>query len=122
MSLHTLTIHEAARRLRASETSSVELTQAALDRIQQVDDRVRAFMTVTSELALEQARAADQRLASGGEASPLLGVPMALKDVLVTEGVRTTCSSKILENYLPVYDGTVVSRLRQAGAVFLGKT
>ncbi|MDE3075583.1 MAG: Asp-tRNA(Asn)/Glu-tRNA(Gln) amidotransferase subunit GatA, partial [Chloroflexota bacterium] len=96
---------------------------AALKRIHTVEGQLKCFVTVTPELALEQAGAADERLAAGdGDARPLLGVPVALKDVLVTEGVRTTCSSKILENYVPVYDGTVVSRLREAGAVFLGKT
>jgi aspartyl-tRNA(Asn)/glutamyl-tRNA(Gln) amidotransferase subunit A len=129
VNLAELTVHEAARLLRQRQISSVELTNAALERIERLDPRVKAYVTVTPELALEQARAADKALGTLTLPSParpgegeLLGIPVALKDVLVTEGVRTTCSSKILENYVPVYDGTVVGRLRSQGAVFLGKT
>ncbi len=123
MSLAALTVHEAAKLLAGGEISSVELTTAALERIEQLDARVKAYVTLTPELALEQARAADAARAGGeGAGQPLLGVPVALKDVLVTEGVRTTCSSRILESYVPVYDGTAVARLRSRGAVFLGKT
>jgi aspartyl-tRNA(Asn)/glutamyl-tRNA(Gln) amidotransferase subunit A len=122
VSLSGLTVHEAARLLRERQVSSVELTQAVLDRITQVEPRVKAYVTPTPELALEQARAADARLADGGDLPDLLGIPVALKDVLVTNGVRTTCSSRILENFVPVYDGTAVARLRAQGAVFAGKT
>jgi aspartyl-tRNA(Asn)/glutamyl-tRNA(Gln) amidotransferase subunit A len=122
-----LTIHEAAHLLRERQISSVDLTTALLERIEQLDPSVKAYVTVTPELAMEQARAADKLLSVEAGARtealpPLLGIPMALKDVLVTNGVRTTCSSRILENFVPVYDGTVVARLRGAGAVFLGKT
>jgi aspartyl-tRNA(Asn)/glutamyl-tRNA(Gln) amidotransferase subunit A len=122
VTLSGLSVHEAAKLLREHQVSSVELTEAVLRRIDQVDSQVKAYVTVTRELALDQARAADQALASGGELPDLLGIPVALKDVLVTDGVRTTCSSRILENYVPVYDGTAVSRLRSQGAVFVGKT
>jgi aspartyl-tRNA(Asn)/glutamyl-tRNA(Gln) amidotransferase subunit A len=122
VSLPGLTVHEAAHLLRERQISSVELTSAVLERIEQLEPRVKAFVTPTPELALEQARAADAALAKGGELPDLLGIPVALKDVLVTEGVRTTCSSKILEHYVPVYDGTAVRRLRSQGAVFVGKT
>ncbi|HEX6512786.1 MAG TPA: Asp-tRNA(Asn)/Glu-tRNA(Gln) amidotransferase subunit GatA [Chloroflexota bacterium] len=122
MNLPELTVHEAARLLRRREISSVELTSATLARIERLESRIKAFVTVTPELALEQARQADKALASGHDQPDLLGIPVALKDVLVTEGVRTTCSSKILENYVPVYDGTAVGRLRSQGAVFVGKT
>jgi len=122
VNLPGLTVHDAARLLRERQISSVELTTAVLERIEQVEPRVKAYVTRTPELALEQARSADGALAKGGELPVLLGIPVALKDVLVTEGVRTTCSSKILENYVPVYDGTAVSRLRGQGAVFVGKT
>ncbi|GAB4565689.1 MAG: Asp-tRNA(Asn)/Glu-tRNA(Gln) amidotransferase subunit GatA [Anaerolineae bacterium] len=121
MELHELTIHEAQERLQRRELSSVELTEALLERIYTVDNVVKAYLTVTPDEALEQARDADQRLASGEE-SPLLGIPLAIKDVLCTEGVPTTCGSRILENFVPPYDATVVRRLREAGAVFLGKT
>jgi aspartyl-tRNA(Asn)/glutamyl-tRNA(Gln) amidotransferase subunit A len=121
VNLPELSIHEAARLLRERQISSVELTTAVLERIERVESKVKAFVTVTPELALEQARAADAALA-GESHSELLGIPVALKDVLVTDGVRTTCSSRILENFVPVYDGTAVSRLRSEGAVFVGKT
>ena len=99
----------------------MELTQALLDRITAVDDKVKAFLTLTPERALAQAAVADQRRARG-EQAPLLGVPLAIKDVLSTEGVRTTCGSRILENYVPPFTATAVKRLEQAGMVMLGKT
>ncbi|MDP3045912.1 MAG: Asp-tRNA(Asn)/Glu-tRNA(Gln) amidotransferase subunit GatA, partial [Chloroflexota bacterium] len=122
LDLSDLTIHEAAGLLRGRQVSSVELTQAVLDRIVAVDNRVRAYLTLTPELALEQAAGADARLQRGEDASPLLGIPMALKDVLCTRDVPTTCGSHILEDFVPPYDATVVTRLRDAGAVMLGKT
>ncbi len=119
--LHELTIAEAAALLARREISSRELTQAALDRIAAVDTKVRAFLNVTGERALAQAGAADARLAAGVR-GPLLGVPVAINDVMCTEGVPTTCGSKMLEGFVPPYDATVVRRLFDAGAVMLGKT
>jgi len=119
--LTALTIHESAELLRRREVSSRELAEAALDRIAAVDARVHAFLTVTPEHALERADAADARLAEG-DASPLLGVPVAIKDVLVTQGIRTTCGSKMLEGFVAPYEATVVRRLFDAGAVLVGKT
>jgi len=119
--LYRLTVHEAAELLRRREVSSVELTRAAFDRIAEVDGRVHAFLTLTEELARQQAREADERIASG-EAGPLTGIPAAVKDVICTKGVRTTCGSKILESFVPPYDATVIERLKQAGFVMLGKT
>ncbi len=118
--LTDLTITEALDKLRAGEITSVELTQAHLDQIEQYDEQVRAYITVTPELALEQARAADEARASGAD-QPLLGIPLAIKDVLSTRGVETTCGSKILKGYVPVFDATAVQRLRDAGMVLLGK-
>ena len=115
-----LTIHEAQQRLASREINSVELTQACLDRIHQVEDRVKAFVTVTGELALQQAEEADHRIAAG-QGAPLTGIPMQIKDVMCTRGIRTTCSSRMLEEYVPVYDATVVEKLLQQGAVLLGK-
>jgi aspartyl-tRNA(Asn)/glutamyl-tRNA(Gln) amidotransferase subunit A len=115
-----LAIHEAHRLLSNREVSSVELTRACLERISQVEDKVQAFVTVTEDIALMQAEAADQRTASG-EAVPLTGVPVQIKDLISTRGIRTTCSSRMLENYVPVYDATTVTRLLDSGAVLLGK-
>jgi aspartyl-tRNA(Asn)/glutamyl-tRNA(Gln) amidotransferase subunit A len=119
--LYELTIHEAARMLAAGEVSSRELTQAALDRIAEVDGRVHAFLRVTADAAMAAADAADARIRAGN-ATPLTGIPMALKDVLCTTGVTTTCGSRILENFVPPYDATVVQKLAEAGAVSVGKT
>jgi len=119
--LHWLTIAEAAERLRKREISSRELTQAHLDRIASVDPAVRAYITVTAEQALARADAADRRLAAG-ETGALLGVPVAIKDVMSTKGVPTSCGSKMLERFVPPYNGTVVRRLFDAGAIMLGKT
>jgi aspartyl-tRNA(Asn)/glutamyl-tRNA(Gln) amidotransferase subunit A len=119
--LHELTLHEARAGLRAGEFSSRELTQALLDRIAAVDSSVRAYLTVTPERALAQAQAADTRR-QRGEDAPLLGLPLAIKDVLSTAGVRTTCGSRILDNYTPPFTATAVARLEAAGMVMLGKT
>ncbi|HET6651118.1 MAG TPA: Asp-tRNA(Asn)/Glu-tRNA(Gln) amidotransferase subunit GatA [Nocardioides sp.] len=116
------TAAELAQALADGETSSVEVTQAHLDRIAEVDGAVHAFLHVDTDGALEQARAADARRAAGSPASALDGVPIAVKDVLATEGLPTTCGSRILEGWLPPYDATVVDRLRRAGLPILGKT
>jgi len=117
-----LTIHEAGELLRQRKISSVELTQAHLDRIREVDDKVKAFTLVTDDLALEQAHAADRRLASGEQLSPLTGIPIAIKDVICTRGITTTCSSRMLANFKPPYDAAVMERLHEAGIVMVGKT
>ncbi|MEK7693433.1 MAG: Asp-tRNA(Asn)/Glu-tRNA(Gln) amidotransferase subunit GatA [Chloroflexota bacterium] len=119
--LYYLTIAEAAGLLQKREISSRELTLAVIERIAAVEPRVRAYLALTTERALAQADAADARIAAG-ERGPLLGVPVAIKDVLTTSGVATTCGSKMLQNFVPPYDATVVSRLFDAGAVMVGKT
>ena len=108
--------------LASGETTSVELTQAFLDRIAAVDGAINAFLHVDAEGALAAARASDERRASGQLASSLDGVPIAVKDVLATKGMPTTCGSRILEGWVPPYDATVVARLRAAGLPILGKT
>lgn len=118
--LTDLTISEALARLRAGEITSVALTQAHLDQITRHEEQVKAYLTVTPELALEQAEAADAAYARG-EQAPLQGIPLAIKDVLSTAGVETTCASKILKGYVPLFDATAVARLKQAGMVMLGK-
>lgn len=110
-----------ARKLRAREISSRELTQLYLDRIERLDPQLNSFITVTAESALAQADAADARLADG-EQTPLLGVPVAQKDIFCTEGVRTSCGSRMLDPFVSPYDATVVERMNAAGAVMLGKT
>lgn len=121
MEIFELTAHEASAKLRAREISSRELTQAVLDRIAAVEGEVHAYVTVTGEAALAQADAVDARIAAGETLPPVAGVPLALKDNLATIGVETTCSSKILRGFIPPYDATVVSRLKDAGSVFTGK-
>ncbi|MGK5443898.1 Asp-tRNA(Asn)/Glu-tRNA(Gln) amidotransferase subunit GatA [Micromonospora sp. URMC 105] len=120
--LTKLTATEIAGLVAGGETSAVEVTQAHLDRIAAVDDRVHAFLHVDAEGALAAARAVDERRAAGEELGPLAGVPVAVKDVLTTKGVPTTVGSKILEGWRPPYDATIVRRLREAGTVMLGKT
>jgi aspartyl-tRNA(Asn)/glutamyl-tRNA(Gln) amidotransferase subunit A len=120
MSLHLSTVAELARKLRARECSSEELTRACLERIERHNKPLNAFLTVTAESALADARAADKRLAAGN-AGPLTGVPIAHKDIFCTDGVRTSCGSRILDNFIAPYDATVVARLKSAGTVMLGK-
>ena len=118
--LNWLSIQEAHAQLTSRQISSVELTQACLDRIDAVEDRVQSFLTLTPETALSQAAVAD-RMLGAGEGGPLTGVPVQIKDVMCTEGVPTTCASRMLENFVPVYNATAVERLMGQGAVMLGK-
>ncbi len=121
MNLNSLSLTELARALRQGETTSLEATQATLDQIVALDNDVRSFLTVSDELALVQAAHADARREQG-EDGPLLGIPIAIKDIICTRSLETTAGSKILQGFIPPYDAFVVERLRNAGAVILGKT
>jgi aspartyl-tRNA(Asn)/glutamyl-tRNA(Gln) amidotransferase subunit A len=113
-------IVESLAQLRSKTVSAVELTQAYLQRIEALEPSIGAYITTTPERALRDAQAADEARAKGDE-RPLLGVPLAIKDVLSTTGIETTCGSKILKGYVPVYTATAVQRLEAAGSVTLGK-
>src|SRR5689334_13505293 len=106
--LYQLSIQEAGKLLRQRKISSVELTQAHLDRIRAVEPKVKAFTLVTDDLALQQAREADQRLASGERLHPLTGIPLAIKDLICTKNITTTAGSRMLENFKPTYDSAVI--------------
>jgi aspartyl-tRNA(Asn)/glutamyl-tRNA(Gln) amidotransferase subunit A len=117
-----MTIDQAAAQLRARKVSAVELAQESLRRIHEQQPRLNAFITITGDLALEQARRADDELARGIDRGPLHGIPYGLKDLFHVRGIRTTAGSKVFENYVPDYDSTVYKKLTEAGAVLMGKT
>lgn len=119
--MHTKTIAELSQSLAAGECSSVELTQAYLDRIERLDGQVNGYITVTRDQALAAAQAADEAIRAG-RGGPLTGIPLAQKDIFCTEGVKTSCGSRMLDNFISPYDATVIARFKQAGAVMLGKT
>jgi len=121
MEFNRLTIHELQKNLRDGSLTSVEITESVYRRIASVEEKVHSYITLMEESAIWQAREADRRIKEG-KAGELTGIPIALKDILCTEGVRTTCGSRILENFIPPYDATVVSKLKDAGAVLVGKT
>ena len=120
MELHQRTAGQLHKMLVGKEVTSREITESVLQRIAKVEDRIHAYITLTPDLALQQAALADLRIRRG-EASPLTGIPIAVKDLICTQGVRTTCGSHILENFFPPYDATVIEKLKGAGAVLIGK-
>ena len=121
MRLNQLTAHELHEKLKKKEVSSVEITEAVYKRIDEVEEKVKAFVTLTRESALARAREIDERIARGEEIGTLEGIPVVIKDNMCTEGVLTTCSSKMLYNFKPPYNATVVDKLNEAGAVVVGK-
>ncbi|HEY3374550.1 MAG TPA: Asp-tRNA(Asn)/Glu-tRNA(Gln) amidotransferase subunit GatA [Candidatus Aquicultor sp.] len=122
MELYQMTIHELHKKLKNKEISSKELTESVFSRIDAVEDDVKSYLTVTKDVALEQAAAVDAKIAAGVAIGPLAGIPTAIKDVMCTKGIRTTCGSKILENFVPVYTSTAVQNLLNEGIVMTGKT
>ncbi|VAV83023.1 Aspartyl-tRNA(Asn) amidotransferase subunit A @ Glutamyl-tRNA(Gln) amidotransferase subunit A [hydrothermal vent metagenome] len=121
MDITELTLSELSAKLQAGELTSREATEAYLERIAAKDEKINTYLTLCKDEALHAADAADARLKAGTNTTPLTGVPIALKDIFCTENIRTTCASKILDNFIPPYDSTVSKRLKEAGAVMLGK-
>ena len=115
-------IRQLHQQLVSKTRSAVEITQTYLDRITTLEPQLRSFLTVTAEVALAQAEAIDAQLARGEALGPLAGIPIGLKDNLCTQGIRTTCASRVLDNFVPPYESTVTQRLQRAGAITLGKT
>jgi aspartyl-tRNA(Asn)/glutamyl-tRNA(Gln) amidotransferase subunit A len=119
--LHQLTISQAHQLLKEKKISAVELTKASLAHLAKTEDKVQACVTTCEDIALKQAKEADKAISSG-KIKPLTGIPALIKDVICTRGIKTTCSSKILENFVPPYDATVIEKLKSSNAVILGKT
>ncbi len=121
MELPFLTIKEASELIKSKELSPVELTKALLDRISNKDEKLNSYITVLTEKALESATRAEEEISAGNYNGPLHGIPLGIKDIFITKDIKTTCGSKMLENFLPPYDATVTTKLMDAGAVILGK-
>jgi aspartyl-tRNA(Asn)/glutamyl-tRNA(Gln) amidotransferase subunit A len=121
MELFDLSAHELADLLKKRELTAIDITGAIIKRIHQVDEDVRSYVTLSEEDALEAAREIDENWSRRDAVSPLAGIPMGLKDNICTKGVRTTCSSRMLERFIPPYSATVADRLTEAGAVLMGK-
>lgn len=122
--LHKLTIHQASELLAGGEISSRELTESVFSRIDKAEGKISAYITITRDTALKESEETDRMLhkSRAGQALPLQGIPLAIKDNICTDGIRTTCSSKILGNFIPPYESTVTGRLKDAGYILLGKT
>ncbi|HEX9920170.1 MAG TPA: Asp-tRNA(Asn)/Glu-tRNA(Gln) amidotransferase subunit GatA, partial [Candidatus Methylomirabilis sp.] len=120
--LYQMTIHELHGLLRGREVSAEEITRSVLERIEAVEEKVKAYVRVAPEAALAQAKAVDGEIGKGNSLSPLAGIPLAIKDLMCTQGIPTTCSSRILHNFIPPFDATVIRRLREERVAFIGKT
>ena len=119
--LHQLTIHEAHKLLEQRKISSTELTRSVLKRIAHVEGKIHACVTIVEDVALQEAEKVDNYIRTTREISPLTGIPTIIKDVICTKGIRTTCSSKMLENFVPPYDATVIEKLKGQKAIIVGK-
>ncbi|SHJ47034.1 aspartyl/glutamyl-tRNA(Asn/Gln) amidotransferase subunit A [Tepidibacter formicigenes DSM 15518] len=122
MKLYEMTLKEVSEKIKNKEITSLELTESILNRIKEVEPKVDSFISLTEEYAINKAKEIDEKIAKGENLSPLAGVPMAVKDNICTDGIKTTCASKMLENFVPPYDATAIKRLNKAGAVMVGKT
>lgn len=122
MELFKMTAAELSELIQKKEISSVELTRSVLKRIEETEPKIKAFVTVTSELAVKMAKEADEKISRGEKVGALAGIPVAIKDNMCTKGTPTTCSSKILGNFIPPYDASIVEKLKESGAVIIGKT
>ena len=122
MNLSELTLHEAGQRLRAREISSRELTEAVFQRISDTEVKLHSYITLCHQTALEQAMKADERINKEDHLHPLLGIPIAVKDNFLTQGIKTTCASRILGEFIPPYDSNTATKIREAGAIITGKT
>ena len=122
MSLHALTLHDLHGKLKRREVSSVEITESVFQRISSTEEKLHCYITLCRDAAAQEAKRADERLKRGDASAPLLGIPVALKDIFLTRGLLTTCASKILGSFTPPYDATTVRKLKEAGAVVTGKT
>jgi aspartyl-tRNA(Asn)/glutamyl-tRNA(Gln) amidotransferase subunit A len=120
--LHQLTIYEAHELLKQRKISSTELTKSVLKRIAEIEEKVHACVTIIEDIALKEAEKVDNYIKNAHEITPLTGIPTLIKDVMCTKGIRTTCSSKMLENFVPPYDATVIEKLKAQKAVIVGKT
>ena len=120
--LHQLTIHEAHMLLKQRRISSLDLTKSVLKRIAEIEEKVHACVTIAEDVALKEAEKADSYIKTAHEITPLAGIPTLIKDVICTKGIRTTCSSKMLENFIPPYDATVMEKLKAQKAIIIGKT
>jgi len=120
--LHQLTIHEAHRLLKQRKISSTELTKSVLKRIAEIEGKVHACVTIVEDIALKEAERVDNYIRTNNEIAPLTGIPTLIKDVICTKGIRTTCGSKMLENFVPPYDATVIEKLKAQKAIIIGKT
>ena len=121
MNLYEKTIHELSSMLKNKEVSSVEIVESVLDRIDRVEDKVGAYVTVAGESALESAKEVDKKIASGEPVSDICGIPVAIKDNICTKGIATTCASKMLENFVPPYDAFVSEKIKSNGGIIIGK-